>query len=70
MATIKELRVFVGMTVDKKGVWVKGNTGLTINMEPGDDPKLCFQRAFEISEEALEEKMSEYLDDPKPEEGT
>ena len=67
MAHIKELRVFVGMTVDKKGVWIKGNTGLTIGMEPGDDPKACFQRAFEISENALEERMSEYLGDDEEE---
>lgn len=57
MAEIKEIEVGLGLSVDKKGVWVKGNTTVRVTVGKDDNIAECFARAFELADESLEEKM-------------
>lgn len=61
MAKIREIEVGLGISVDKKGVWVKGNAKVTVTVDDSDDIAACFKRAFELTDGILNEKMEEYL---------
>lgn len=57
MAKVKEIEVGVGLSLDKGGAWLKGNTLIRVSLESGDDVQECIKRAFEIADDTLTEKM-------------
>lgn len=63
MAKVREIEVSVGLSIDKNGVWVKGNTKVCVMVDEKDDLKDCFIRAFEVADDALSAKMELYLED-------
>lgn len=61
MASVREVQVTLGLSVDKNGVWVKGTAGIIVSVGKDDDIQACFKRAFELADESLGDKMDEYL---------
>jgi len=62
MAEVREVRVQLGLSIDKKGVWVKGDAGITVTLRDGDSVPDCFKRAFELADDSLSEQMKPYLE--------
>ena len=62
MAKIKEIEVGVGLSLDKGGAWIKGNTVVRVSMDEHDDPQECLRRAFDIADDSLTERMELYSD--------
>jgi len=59
---IREIRVNLGMSIDKNGLWVKPDIGLTITVSEEDNKvenrAQLFERAFKV----VEEEMGKELD--------
>lgn len=64
MAKVRAIRAEVGLSIDKNGVWIKGSAAVEVNLDPEDDIKACFKRAYEHADAALTEEMEE-LQNPK-----
>jgi len=60
MAKVREINVSVGVSIDKKGVWLKANTGITVTVEESDDLQACFKRAFEVVDNELSKQLEDY----------
>lgn len=65
MAKVKEIEVGVGLSLDKGGAWLKGNTVVRVSLDDKDDVQACIRRAFEIADDTLTEQMElEQADTP------
>lgn len=61
MAKVREVRVMLGLSIDKKGLWVKGDAGITVDVQEGDSVADCFKRAYELADQSLSDQMEPYL---------
>ena len=60
---IKEVTVSVGMSIDKKGVWIKAGTSIKIEVSDGDGAdsearSALFERAFEIASVEIDKELT------------
>ena len=58
---IKEISVNIGMSVDRKGLWVKAGAEVKISVSPEDNlpenRELLFKRAYEIVAEEVDKEL-------------
>jgi hypothetical protein len=61
MPKIRELNISLGLSIDRKGLWVKPALGMRIELEGKDqDPEMrevVIKRGFEMVQEALEKEL-------------
>jgi hypothetical protein len=65
MAKIKELNIYLGMSIDKNGLWLKPGIGMRIELDDRDaDPSRreeVIERGFELVQDALDKELDNLL---------
>lgn len=59
LAKVSAVRAEVGLSINKDGIWQRVGAGIDVQVEPSDDIRACFKRAYQLADEAV----GTYLED-------